>query len=107
VLAHVPRQRVPQLAAGVRQTREHLRAEGGMRKKPPQKKHHVKASLKVPGLTKAGTSLNLEIFADEQKLGEIILGRGSLYWCGKNRHSSKRINWTRFAEVMDDLAYGK
>jgi hypothetical protein len=41
-----------------------------MRKRPLQKKHQVKANLKVPRLSKA-------------------------------------INWTHFAEVMDELAYGK
>jgi hypothetical protein len=77
-----------------------------MPKRRLQKKHRVKASLNVPHLTKAGSSLTLEIFASKQKLGEITLGRGSLYWTGKGRHRSKRINWTRFAEVMDELAYG-
>jgi len=78
-----------------------------VRKTRLQKKHQVKASLKVPRLSKAGSSLTLEIFASKQKLGEVTLGRGSLYWTGKGRHKSKRINWTHFAEVMDDLAYGK
>ncbi len=54
----------------------------------------------MPRLTKAGSSLTLEIFASKQKLGAITLGRGSLYWTGKGRHKSKRINWTHFAEMM-------
>ena len=77
-----------------------------MRKRRLQPKHEVKANLKVPRPSKAGSSLTLEIFASHQKLGEITLGRGSLYWTGKGRHKSKRINWTRFADVMDELAYG-
>jgi hypothetical protein len=78
-----------------------------MAKKKVIKKHTVKASFHVPALSKAGTSLNLEIFASEQKLGELIIGRGSLFWYGKKRQKSKRIDWTKFAEMMDRLAYGE
>ena len=37
-------------------------------------------------------------------LGELEIGRGALYWTGRNRQKSKRISWTRFAEMMDELA---
>lgn len=70
------------------------------------KKHSVKAHLQVMELAKAGSSLDLEIYASEEKIGTLIIGRGSLYWYGRNRHKSKRISWTRFAEMMDELAYG-
>ena len=70
------------------------------------KKHSVKAHLQVMELAKAGSSLELEIYASNEKLGTLIIGRGSLYWYGRNRHKSKRISWTRFAEMMDELAYG-
>lgn len=69
-------------------------------------KHAVKADLKVPGLSKAGSSLTLKIYASSTKLGEITVGRGSLYWYGRYRQKRKRIDWTRFAEMMDRLAYG-
>jgi len=36
-----------------------------------------------------------------------VLGRGSLFWRGANRQKQKRISWTRFAEMMDELAYEK
>jgi hypothetical protein len=77
-----------------------------MAKKRSRKKHSVEAELKVPSLSKAGSSLNLKLYADQEKIGEIVLGRGSLYWYGRNRHTRKRISWTRFAQMMDDLAYG-
>jgi hypothetical protein len=70
------------------------------------KKHSVKAHLQVMELAKAGSSLDLEIYASEEKIGTLIIGRGSLYWYGRNRHKSKRISWTSFAEMMDELAYG-
>ena len=68
--------------------------------------HSVKAALHVPGLSKAGSSLTLYIYARDEKIGEIELGRGSLFWRGGKRQKRKRIGWTRFAEMMDDLAYG-
>lgn len=71
-----------------------------------RKKHAVKAELQVPGLSKAGSSLTLRIYASKLKLGEITIGRGSLYWYGRHRKTRKRISWTRFAEMMDGLAYG-
>ncbi|MCC6797321.1 MAG: hypothetical protein IT366_19545 [Candidatus Hydrogenedentes bacterium] len=76
-----------------------------MRKGRQKRKHSVKANLQVVELTKAGTSLDLEIYADREKLGTIIMGRGSLYWIGASKQRSKRISWSRFAEMMDTLAY--
>lgn len=77
-----------------------------MPRKRLRKKHSVKAHLQVLELAKAGSSLDLEIYASEEKIGTLIIGRGSLYWYGRNRHKSKRISWSRFAEMMDELAYG-
>ena len=84
------------------------------KKKRPKRKrsttrdavHTVRAALHVPGLSKAGSSLTLHIYARKEKIGEIELGRGSLFWRGGKRHLRKRIGWTRFAEMMDNLAYG-
>ncbi len=85
------------------------RAERTAAKKgaPSARKHEVKADLSNFELAKAKSSLNLKIFANDEKLGELEIGRGSLFWYGRNRHRSKRINWSRFAEMMDELAYGK
>ncbi len=70
-----------------------------------ERKHHVKARLNVHELSKAGTSLNLEIFASGEKIGELEIGRGGLYWWGGRRHRSKRLSWSAFAERMNQLAY--
>jgi hypothetical protein len=37
-------------------------------------------------------------------LGELEIGRGALYWTGYEGRKSKRLSWSRFAEMMDDLA---
>jgi hypothetical protein len=78
-----------------------------MAKRRAKPKHTVRASLEVPGLAKAGSSLSLRLYARGGKLGEITLGRGSLYWYGRYRQKRKRISWTKFADMMDELAYGK
>ena len=76
-----------------------------MPKKRQIKKHSVKAKLQVMELAKAGSSLHLEIYAAREKIGTLVLGSGSLFWYGRSRHKRKRIAWSRFAEMMDRLAY--
>ena len=71
-----------------------------------ERKHAVHATLNVPELTKAGSGLELYIYARGEKLGEVDIGRGGLYWRGGKRHRRKRISWTDFAAKMDELAYG-
>ena len=77
------------------------------RPKATEAVHTVRAALHVPGLSKAGSSLTLHIYARGEKIGEIELGRGSLFWRGGKRQKRKRIGWSQFAEKMDDLAYNK
>ena len=67
----------------------------------------VKAELANFELVKAGSSLRLEIFSNDEKIGELEVGRGSLYWYGRNRKTRERVDWSRFAEMMDELAYSK
>ena len=75
-------------------------------KKQVIRKHSVKANLHVVELTRAGTSLDLEIYAENEKIGTLIIGQGSLSWRGGKRRKSERIPWSKFAAMMDDLAYG-
>jgi|GEM_PF-315538 hypothetical protein len=91
------------MAARKRTTR---RKTARTKKKTADNVHTVRAALHVPGLSKAGSSLSLDIYAHNEKIGEIELGRGSLFWRGGKRQKRKRIGWSRFAEMMDDLAYG-
>ena len=60
-----------------------------MPKKRSRTKHAVKAELHVPGLSKAGSSLNLQIYASRLKLGELTIGRGlSTGTVGTDKHAS-------------------
>jgi hypothetical protein len=66
------------------------------------RRHEVRASLDNFELAKARSSLQLQIYAVGDKIGELEIGRGSLYWTGR----SKRLDWSKFADMMDELAYG-
>jgi hypothetical protein len=70
------------------------------------RKHEVSAGIDNIELARAKSSLHLTILADGEKLGQLEIGQGSLYWWGKNRRKSKRLDWSRFAEKMNELAYG-
>jgi hypothetical protein len=77
-----------------------------MPKKRTKRKHTVIAHLQSVELFKAGSSIDLDIYASRQKIGTLMIGRGSLFWYGRSRQIRKRISWSRFAEMMDELAYG-
>jgi hypothetical protein len=77
------------------------------RKRANPWRHVVKAQLANFELVKAGSSLRLQIFSNEEKIGQLEVGRGSLYWYGRNRKSRERVDGSRFADMMDELAYGK
>jgi hypothetical protein len=78
-----------------------------MRKTLSRKKHTARAFLSVHELSRAGSSLNLQFYSEGKKIGELEIGRGSLFWFGRNRQRRKRIRWSEFADRMNDLAYGK
>jgi len=72
-----------------------------------QQKHSVRAELTVQELTRAGTSLDLMIYSENEKIGTLIIGQGSLFWRGGKRQRRKRIDWSSFAEMMNEKVYGE
>jgi hypothetical protein len=48
-------------------------------------------------------SISLNIYSANKKIGEMSIGRGSLMWWGPNRVKGKRIDWGKFAKIMDEL----
>jgi hypothetical protein len=50
--------------------------------------------------------MTFEIFANEEKIGEILLGRGSITWKGGKRKTGKTMSWSTFAQMMDREVYG-
>ncbi len=78
-----------------------------MKEKVTRKKHSVKANVQILDLTRAGSSMQLDIFSGGEKLGTVQLGQGTVNWIGRNRKVwGKPINWTKFAEIMSREAYG-
>jgi hypothetical protein len=75
--------------------------------KKTAKKYIVKAGLANFQLAKAKSALTLQVYSRKLKVGEIQIGRGSLYWWGRSRQLAKRVSWARFTEMMNRLAYGE
>ena len=63
--------------------------------------HTAKAWMQVMDLSKAGTAINVELFADQEKIGTLVIGRGSLTWYGKKWKQGRWFPWPRFAEFME------
>jgi hypothetical protein len=78
----------------------------GRRRKIGEKRFAVRTTLENVNLAKAGSALTLLISSRGEKLGEMQIGRGSLFWWGANRKRRKRIAWSKFSEMMNMLAYG-
>src|SRR5512141_2831702 len=77
------------------------------RAKSLERKFEVKAEVANFTLAKAKSALKLAIYSREEKLGQLEIGRGSLFWTGAHRQIEKRLNWGRVAQMLDELAYGK
>ena len=77
------------------------------RRAPVERKFEVRAEIENFTLAKAKSALTLQIYSRSEKLGELQVGRGSLYWWGANRQKEKRVAWGRFADMMNELAYGE
>jgi hypothetical protein len=76
-------------------------------RKASARRYQVRAELTNFELAKAKSALRLQIYSRGEKVGELQMGRGSLYWWGVHRQKEKRIRWGNFAEMMDRLAYGE
>lgn len=68
-----------------------------------QKKHQVKASMSSLDLSKAGSGITLIIDCNNERLGTIKIGHGSMMWKSANTKSFKRIDWTKFSKMMETL----
>jgi len=74
-----------------------------MKKRKKEIVHTVKANLQILELTKAGSAMSFEIYANKEKMGTIVIGRGSFSWIGKGKQNGKNYSWSRFADMMDYL----
>jgi len=72
-----------------------------------KRRFSVHAKIGNLELTRTGSALTLVIETRGERLGELHIGRGSLFWWGAHKKISKRIPWSKFAEMLNELAYGK
>ena len=94
-----PRKRVAK-PAPAKQTRPKKRAAKNAPPLPASR-HAVRASLRNVDLTKATTALTLVLRDEGEKMGELVVGRGSFFWKARNGKKRKRITWADFAALMD------
>ena len=71
-----------------------------MARRKLQRKFLVQANMRVLELSKAGTSVDFEVFSQGEKFGTLIVGRGSVSWRGQNRKIGRRLTWAQFDRVM-------
>jgi hypothetical protein len=66
------------------------------------KKHEVRVTVQVLELSKAGSGIELEVFAEGEKLGEIEIGHGSFGWRkASGKRGFRRVDWTTFADWLN------
>ena len=70
-----------------------------------KRKHKVTATMVSHELQRAGSGIALDIFCNDAKLGNPLIGQGSMQWTGAKKKGSKRIDWTTFAQKMADEEY--
>jgi hypothetical protein len=70
------------------------------------KKHDVKVRVQALELSKAGSGIELEIFAEGEKLGVVEIGHGSFGWRkASGELGFKRGDWTTLARWMNEKLY--
>ncbi len=63
--------------------------------------HRVAAKIRDLEISKAGSAIELKLYADDEVLGTIQIGQGSFGWKGKKKKTFKKIGWTKFADLMN------
>ncbi|PYT03142.1 MAG: hypothetical protein DMF65_04845 [Acidobacteria bacterium] len=70
------------------------------------KKHEVRVNVQVLELSKAGSAIRLEIFAEGEKLGEIEIGHGSFGWRkASGKRGFQRRDWSTFTDWLNEMLY--
>ncbi len=72
------------------------------RRRKLARKHIVTGEIRNVDLTRTGSSIHLDVYAADEKVGRIEIGRGSLRWWGKSKVNAKRISWPRLAQWLED-----
>jgi hypothetical protein len=66
-------------------------------------RHTATANVQLHDLAKAGASIEIRVSRDEERIGRLVIGRGSITWYGRKWKSGRKFSWSRFADVMETL----
>lgn len=75
------------------------------KKKSNSTRFTAEATIENVALTRAKSSITLEVFDRGEKLGELQIGRGSMFWWGAKRQKGKRLWWGQVATAFNKIAY--
>ena len=64
--------------------------------------HEIHMSL--PSASVVNTDVEIKVFSDGVKLGELHVSKGSVDWLPAHSPREIRIPWERFARLMDEYA---
>ncbi|GIW42266.1 MAG: hypothetical protein KatS3mg076_2843 [Candidatus Binatia bacterium] len=67
-----------------------------------RRRHTARGAVTLPSLGRAGASIRIEVYRDEEKIGELGLGQGSIWWYGRKWKHPKRFSWSKFAQLMSE-----
>ena len=62
--------------------------------------HEIHMSL--PSASVVNTDVEIKVFSDGVKLGELHVSKGSVDWLPARRPIEIRLSWEKFAQVMED-----
>lgn len=64
--------------------------------------HEIRMSL--PRASIVNTDVEIEVFSDNAKLGELHLSKGTIDWRPAHTAREIRLPWERFARLMEEYA---
>ena len=64
--------------------------------------HEIRMSM--PRATIINTDVEVEVYSDDVKLGELHLSKGTIDWRPARSPREIRLGWERFAQLMDEFA---
>jgi hypothetical protein len=74
-------------------------------KKSVPRKHTVRAQMQVLELTKAGSSIEFEIFAKKREDRHNYCRARFANMARRKETAQQRFSWSKFAELMDEHSY--
>lgn len=58
--------------------------------------------MSLPSASVINTDVEIKVFSDAAKLGELHISKGSVDWLPARRPVEIRLSWEKFAQVMEE-----